>query len=193
MHMFGIRSSTSAGRLDAEFPCENIGSGRPLAKIVLEEFRGDDALGVENVGARVRDSELRGTLLDALIQDVESSNDLRFGIGKQRKRDGFAIREIPQDGLRIVTDRDYSEALGAEIREILFQLDQLGFAVRSPIGRTEEDQHGALWTGDRWQRLLPAVLIGRGKSWRLFPDCGPGLDGLRRQCRAEQQANENRR
>lgn len=52
----------------------------------------------------------------------------------------LSVRKVLEHGHAVIADRGQIEALGADITDMLFQLDELGFAERSPIGRTEKYQ-----------------------------------------------------
>jgi len=61
---------------------------------------------------------------------------------------------------------------------MLFQLDELDLAERSPIRRTEEHEHGPVPTHDGFESLVPALLVLRGKSGDLLAYVWPRLDVL---------------
>jgi hypothetical protein len=52
------------------------------------------------------------------------------------------------------------------------QFDQLGFAVRSPIGGTEEEQPGALGAGEGLEGPRGPGLIDSGERWHRGADGG---------------------
>lgn len=58
------------------------------------------------------------------------------------------LREIMQHSYAVITDSRDSQAQLAEFRLFLLQLDQLGFAIRSPVRRPVKQDRGALWTQD---------------------------------------------
>lgn len=71
------------------------------------------------------------------------------------------FREVFQNSLGIVADRSKFDPLFLESRFRVLQLDQLPFAVGSPIGRTEEEKNCAFGTLKGPQILRMAKLIAR--------------------------------
>jgi hypothetical protein len=90
----------------------------------------------------------------------------------------LAVREILEHAYRIVTDGRHAEPLVADRLQILFQLDELNLAERSPVRGTEEDKNGPFRTHDGRERLGPAFLVLRGKGGNLLSHSRPGLDVL---------------
>jgi hypothetical protein len=72
------------------------------------------------------------------IQDKVFANRFRIRIGQQRKIDLLPVREVFQDRLRVVADGRQFETLFFESCFRGLQLDQLPFAVRSPVRGPEE-------------------------------------------------------
>jgi len=70
--------------------------------------------------------------------------------------------------------------LFTDIAEMLFQLDELGFAKRSPVRRTVKNQQRAFRTKNALQVLRSAVLIRRFKRRQSRADFGAGFDWLLR-------------
>jgi len=95
----------------------------------------------------------------------------------------FAFGKAAQHRHRVIADRREAESALADTLAILFQLHELGFAVRSPVGRPEENQQRAFWAHDGFERLNLSVLVGQGKAGNAAPRLGAGLGRLRRQCR----------
>src|SRR2546426_12276495 len=74
------------------------------------------------------------------VQNVVGANDLRIGVGEQRKIDFAAIGEIFQYGFAVIADRCEPDSLLLELCFGVLQLNQLPFAVGSPIsGITDRD------------------------------------------------------
>jgi hypothetical protein len=73
------------------------------------------------------------------------------------------VREGLEHSHAIITDRSQPVPLLTDVSKMLFQLDELGFAKRSPIRRTEENQQRALGAKDSLQVLRSTVLIQRLK------------------------------
>ena len=63
-----------------------------------------------------------------------SLDDLGIWVGQQRKIDLAAVREILKYFQAVVTDRRQLDTLALESLFRILQLDQLAFAVRSPVG-----------------------------------------------------------
>jgi hypothetical protein len=72
------------------------------------------------------------------------ANGFRIGVREQWKINPLPLREVFQDRLGIVADRSKFDPLFLESRFRILQLDQLPFAVGSPISRTEEEKNCAL-------------------------------------------------
>jgi hypothetical protein len=79
---------------------------------------------------------------------------------------------------RVIADGSDTESLLADRIQMLFQLDELDLAERSPIRGTEEHKHGPFRTHDGFESLVPALLIRRRKSGRRLAHRWSGLDGL---------------
>ena len=77
------------------------------------------------------------------VQDVIIANCLRIGVGEQREIDMLSAREVFQYRFGIVADRSQLNALSFKSGFSALQLDQLPFAVGSPVCRTEEEKNGA--------------------------------------------------
>jgi hypothetical protein len=104
------------------------------------------------------------------IQDVVGANGLRIRVGQQGEIDLPAVRKRFQDFRRVVADGGQLDSLLLELGFGALQLDQLRFAVGSPVGRTEKEQHGAIGASERIEGLLFAELIGSRKRRRFLPD-----------------------
>ncbi len=115
------------------------------------------------------------------VQHPISLDHLGVGIGQQRKLDLAPIREILKYFYAVVADRGQRNALFFEARLSALQLDQLPFAVRSPIGRTEKQEHGAILSFERSETLMMTKLVANGKIRRLRThrqsDAGEQFDG----------------
>jgi hypothetical protein len=88
------------------------------------------------------------------------------------------IREILKRSGGIITDGRYTESPVPDRVQMLFQLDELDLAERSPIRGTKEYEHGPVRTHDRFESLVPALLVLRRKSGYLLTYVWPGLDAL---------------
>jgi hypothetical protein len=107
-------------------------TGKPLAIFGLEELLADYAVCVyeEVSGARHAVELPSGFSVQYLI----SPNDFGIGIREQGEIDFAAIRKVFQYGFAIVTERRQFESLLFESCFRVLQLDQLPFAIGSPIG-----------------------------------------------------------
>src|SRR5438552_4138612 len=148
---------------NSELPQEN-GFGCIADPIViLEIFRDHDTAIVQYICSRIGNAEAWRFLGYGLVEDAVAADHLGLRIGEQRETNVFPVGESLHDIDAVVADRRKTEAPLLDTRAVLFQLDQLGFAVRSPIGRAIENEQRALGTQDRTQRALRPVLIGQPK------------------------------
>src|SRR5260370_32492413 len=85
-------------------------------------------------------TETRGLL----IEHPEAPDDRRVGIGEQRIGNMLPVREVLQDRLTVVADGSEPDSTLSKLRLGIAQLDQLLFAVGSPIGRAEEQEDDAI-------------------------------------------------
>ena len=81
-----------------------------------------------------------GIRWNGFVQNPESADNFGIGIRKQVIGNMLSVRKVLEHPHAVIADRGQIEALGADITDMLFQLDELGFAERSPIGRTEKYQ-----------------------------------------------------
>jgi hypothetical protein len=65
---------------------------------------------------------------------------LESGIRKQKVSNMLSVRKVLELGHAIIADRRQPQALFTDIAEMLFQLDELGFAKWSPVRRTVKNQ-----------------------------------------------------
>ena len=73
-------------------------------------------------------------------------------------------------------------------RFCVLQLDQLPFAVRSPVGGTEKQENGSLWSFQCFQALYASQLVASGKiggflsycqaNFRMHPPQRSQVDGI---------------
>ncbi len=73
---------------------------------------------------------------------------------------------------RIVTDGGKPPALVPKLLPVFLQLDELHFAIRSPIRRPEEDNHGSLWSPNGVEILKLPILIHSIEIGNLLSDFG---------------------
>ena len=128
----------------------------------FEDARRDDAATVDDERAGERIPVELVLRVDRRVEDAVALDRVRARVGQQRKRDATSRREIGQRGHRVIADRGQAHAGLANLGKTALQLHELRFAVRSPVGRAEEDDDGALRTEQRLQRLDLPLLIAAG-------------------------------
>ena len=101
------------------------------------------------------------------VQNLVGANDLGIGIGEHGEIDLAAIREVFQYGFAVVADRRELDSLLLESCFGILQLDQLPFAVGSPIRGTEKEQDRAVRSFQAFQCLLLAELVAKRKRQAL--------------------------
>ena len=74
---------------------------------------------------------------------------------------------------RVIADGRDFDALLFESRHCALQLDQLPFAVRSPICGTEKEQNRAVRSFQRIEGLYPAKLVASEKAGAFCPTASP--------------------
>src|SRR5262245_50456904 len=82
-------------------------------------------------------------------------------VRKQRKRDAVLLAERAKNILRIVADTDQAESILAQRVVPALQLEQLRFAVGTPVGGAVEDDHRAFGSHHRLQCPFRPMLIGK--------------------------------
>jgi hypothetical protein len=76
--------------------------------------------------------------------------------------------ESSQNSLRIVTDYRQAKAFAAKFIDSSLQLDELRFAIGSPVRRANEHQHRTLRSHDGLESLDFAVLVFEPETWRAL-------------------------
>ncbi len=79
------------------------------------------------------------------IEEAVFPDDRGIGIGKQWEADQVPVSEIFQDGFTVVADGGQLNSMLFKLRQSAMQLDQLPFAVGSPVGRTKKQKYRAIW------------------------------------------------
>ena len=95
------------------------------------------------------------------VQNLVGAKDLGIGVGKQGKIDFATIREVFQYGFVVITDRGQLDSLLLKPCFGVLELNQLPFAVRSPIRGTEEEENRSVRCLQTFQCLLPPKLVAR--------------------------------
>jgi hypothetical protein len=152
-----------------EKPANNVVSGKSFPVLHFEELLSNSAFGIDEEIPRAGHAlELSGPLG---IQNLIGPNSFRIRIGEQRKLDLATVGEILQYFLAVIADCRQFDPLLFKSCFCVLQLDQLPFAVGSPVGRAEKQKNGAVWSFQRIQALLLAKLVARRESGRLPPHC----------------------
>ena len=99
------------------------------------------------------------------VQNLVGANRFGIGIGKHREFDLAAVGEIFQDLFGVVADRREFDPLLLESCFGALQLDQLPFAVGSPIGGTEKEENRAVRSFQSFRAFVPGR-TGREQKMR---------------------------
>ena len=95
------------------------------------------------------------------VQNLVGANDLGIGVGEQGKIDFATIPEVFQYGFVVIADRRQFDSLLLKPCFGVLELNQLPFAVRSPIRGTEEEENRSVRCLQTFQCLLPPKLVAR--------------------------------
>jgi hypothetical protein len=148
---------------------EQDGSGGvAFAVVFLEVLAANEAAGVDDEGTGPGDAVEGGAGGDGFVEESEGADDFRLGVGKQGDGDVAAPGEMAEDFDGIIAERGDGEALFGEFGFLLFQLDQLGFAPRSPVGGAVEDEDEAVGSLEGIEGPGAAVLVGGGEGGEKF-------------------------
>ena len=90
--------------------------------------------------------------------------------GAQLEADVFTVGKCFEHGDAVIADGRQPQSLRSDLLPILFQLDQLGFAERSPVGRAIENQQSAFWAEDGTKRLDGPILVLQAECGNTFAD-----------------------
>ena len=105
-----------------------------------------------------------------LIEDAICLNDFGLWIAEQGVIDLVPVGKKLQDFFRVIADGRQLDPLLFESWNCTLQLDQLPFAERSPVGRTEEKKNGTVRAFQRIESLCPVKLVTNRKVRSLFAD-----------------------
>jgi hypothetical protein len=171
------------GRDRAADPGDQPRGGRTLLICLLERALDDAQIGTDNERPRMRDADLAAAR--GVIAQAPRVDRARLWIAQQRKRNAVPVGKRGEDFTAVVADRDEPESFLADERQVALQLDQLRAAIRSPIGRSEEDDQCPLRTGNRLETLRLSAVVGEREvgdaSADLRPERGDVDGGLGRQ------------
>ena len=131
--------------------------GKPLAVLRFEELFSNHATSVDKEISRASHALELTRGLD--VENLVGANDPGIGIGEQGKIDFAAIREVFQYRFVIIADPGESDSLLFKPCFGVLQLNQLSFAVRSPIRGTEEEENRAVRCLQTFQCLLSPKLV----------------------------------
>ena len=159
---------------------ENLHRGSALLKVVLEKLGDYLAARIDQVSSRIRDAIGHRVRWNGFVQNPESANDFGIGIRKQKISNMLSVRKVLELGHAVIADRRQPQALFTDIAEMLFQLDELGFAEWSPVRRAVKDQQRAFRAKNGLQVLQSTVLIRRLKRRYSCADFRAGFDCLLR-------------
>src|SRR5271169_703065 len=143
-------------------------SGKPLAVPGFEKLFADDAFRVDEEISGAGKALLHPGRL--LIEDAIRLDDPGLGVPEQGVLDLVPVGEKLQDFFRVIADGRQLDPLLFESRNCTLQLDQLPFAEGSPVGGTEKQKHRAVRSFQGIERLHPAKLVAKRKSWSLLID-----------------------
>jgi hypothetical protein len=116
--------------------------GESFPVLRLEELFPNRALGIDEVIAGSRHTLILSDRLG--VQKPVGPNDSGIRVGEQRNVDLAPVSEVLQYFLAVIADGSYFDSLFFKSCLRTLQLDQLPFAVRSPVGRTEKQENRAL-------------------------------------------------
>jgi hypothetical protein len=83
------------------------------------------------------------------------------------------VGKIFDDCFAVIAECRQLDALLLKLRDRSLQLNQLPFAVRSPIGGTKNQQRRSFRSPQSFKRLFMAKLVASGKVGRLLADLQP--------------------
>ena len=110
------------------------------------------------------------------VQYAERANHLGVGIREEWiAKPSHPLGEMREDFGRVVANRSDTKTLGFEFIGSIFQLHELGFAIRSPIGRAVKQKDRAVRTFQSIEIPSFAVLIDRTEIRNAGTDLEAGL------------------
>ena len=127
---------------------------------LLKKTSRDDALRVQHERAGERNAvRLLVGFRNRRVEDAVPFDRCGSWIRQHRVRNAAPLGEIGKDGHRVGRDRGDADACLLQPTASRLQFRELRFAIRTPVGRTREDQHQTVWSHQRLQRPLLAVLV----------------------------------
>src|SRR6267143_2350539 len=143
-------------------------SRKPLPVFRFEELFSNDAVGINKKISRASIALLHSS--GFMIEDSISPDGLRVWVREHRVVDLVAVGKIFQDFFRVIADGRQLDPLLFESRDCALQMDQLPFAKRSPVRRTEKEKNRALRSFQGIESLHVAKLVVERKSGSLLTD-----------------------
>ncbi len=107
------------------------------------------------------------------VQDAEALDRRRADIRQERERDLVLATERRENLGRIVADGRQPQTFVTKSCRLTLQLDELRSAPRSPISRTDEDEHGPVGAHDRLERPNAPALVLKAEIGDTLADLGP--------------------
>ena len=168
-----LHSGTAA---QAELTDQETFCGHALTVSRLEIFGRDDTLRIDDERARPRHAKKCVVFRYVAVQYAERANHLGVGIREEWiAKPSHPLGEMREDFGRVVANRSDTKTLGFEFIGSIFQLHELGFAIRSPIGRAVKQKDRAVRTFQSIEIPSFAVLIDRTEIRNAGTDLEAGL------------------
>ena len=145
--------------------------GEPFPVFRFEELFPNDPVRVDEEISGPRHSLV---LTDGFaVENLIGPNRFGVGVGEQGKINLLAVREVFQYFFAVIADGREFDPLLLESCFGALQLNQLPFAVGSPIGGTEKEKNRAVRSFQSFQGLFLAELVASRKCGRLLSNGEP--------------------
>jgi hypothetical protein len=161
--------------LDAEALLQKIVGGPALAVVGEEALFEDSALGIQHIGAWVRQPEPVVILGYVGVEYAEGTDHTAAAIGQQRVGDTMPGGVAFQQPGRIRADGEDGNTMAGKVLEIALQLDQLRFAKASPGGAAVEQDEGAVAATGGRKPDGPAKLVRQREVGNQLADAGAAV------------------
>jgi hypothetical protein len=145
--------------------------------ILFKKFRHDNPFFIHEESSGERNSVSGLIDGDCVIQNFEFANHPGVPVGKKGKSDMAPFGEAGQNFLSVIADGAYPQTFFFQGRQIIFQLDQLGFTKGSPIRGTVKDEECPFGSFHRLEGLLSSKLIGQAEIGNRLPHRGASFYG----------------
>jgi len=107
------------------------------------------------------------------VEDPEAADHSAIVVGEQWKTDAMLVRKALEYLRGIVTDGRDPDTMFLQRQTGLFQLDQLGTAVGSPVRAAMKHQQQAVWSSKIRERTQNSVLTRKSKLRDMLAGLGP--------------------